>query len=566
VRFLAGSEKMFLQTGDRLQSLTQRATEIISSSGTATNLETSASQSSPVDSLAKALRSMEGHLASSREAAAAGATGLTRVLERIESLADAGAEFQRIAAMLRALATSLRVEDGRRADGFGFDSVSADVVRLGGLISVKFDAILAQAGQLQSTAGSARKRQKDFLGHHGASAAGMLAEARSGLHQMGNLDAAGAAVRNDAARASGEIGAKMARILVSLQVHDITRQMVEHVIEALGTFVTERMTRSASPLAPDDASEFAADLAVLCRVQSLQVCKAREDLVAAERGIADTLRAVSAQVQAIVERTRQLTDHDDHGGSLLKDVERNVGEVAEALHRHLMHERQTFAAVNSVASATAAMETFVGEIAVIANDVKVVALNALVKAVKTGSNGAVFAILAKAIKDLSIQVAGKTELVGEAMREMARMARELGPNGQAEHDAEATETQLLRLVADLRGYHSSLLSSLVALRRGSSGIAMEVEEIARGLVQQVQSASDLLSVERALAAIAEEATAQAGPLTSHRQSRWGEAAVSRYTMESERAIHRTATRTAMPGPMAPTCAPTSDLGNNVELF
>jgi hypothetical protein len=66
--------------------------------------------------------------------------------------------------------------------------------------------------------------------------------------------------------------------------------------------------------------------------------------------------------------------------------------------------------------------------------------------------------------------------------------------------------------------------------------------------------------------MADEATALAGLMASQRPSRWGESASSRYTMESERVIHRTATLRAMPGPLAADCAPASDLGNNVELF
>jgi uncharacterized protein YoxC len=486
------------------------------------------------------------------------------VLDRVECVADAGAEFQRIATMLRALATSLRVEDGRKADGFGFDSVSFDVVRLGGLIASKFDAIMKQASQLQDTATSARKRGKDFLQRQGTSAAVLLAEARAGLSQMAELNAAGAAVRRDAEQASGAIGANVTRILVALQVHDITRQMIEHVVEAVQAFVAEGKDDAASAAMTDQ--EFQADLSALCRVQSLQVRKAREELVEAESGIAETLRAMSGQVEAIVERTRRLTADDNQSGSLLARVERNVGQVAEALRQHLKHEKQTFAAVESVAVATAAMECFVGQIAIIANDVKVVALNALVKAVKTGSTGAVFAILAQAIKDLSIEVASKTQHIGQAMRDMAQTARELGAKAQNQSDADSTEGQLFLLVADLRRYHTSLLSCLVALRRGSAVIAVEVEEIARGLVQQVQAADELEAVEQELAAMADEAALLAGPLARERLAHWGDADSDRYTMESERIVHRSVAQppTSL-GPIA-ACAPASDLGSNVELF
>ena len=567
LHFLSGSEKVFLGTGNRLQSLADRATTIINSSGSATNLGSAESATSPVQSLAEVLRSMEQHLSACRRVATAGTAGLTRILEKVEGLADAGAEFQRIATMLRALATSLRVEDGRCAQGFGFDSVSADVVRLGCLIATKFDGIMSQASDLNETARAARKRERDFLDRQGACASGLLDEARSGLTQMAQLETAGATIRNQGVQASGDINNNVARVLVALQVHDITRQMIEHVIESLQDYATEMADKKPSPAAGSSKPEQLADLSTLCRIQSLQVGKAREELVAAHVGIAKTLRAISAQVATIVEETRHLTANGD-GSSFLADVERGVGQAANTIHQQLLHEKQTFAAVESVASATVAMEGFVSEIAIIANDVKVVALNALVKAVKTGSNGAVFAILAQAIKDLSIEVAGKTELAGQTMREMAQLATGLGQREQRDGDSDKVEDLLTHLMADLRLYHTSLLASLKTVRQESTAIAAEVEEIARALAQQAQTTQALKLIEQDLAALGAQAAAMAGPLAHDKRSRWADEASDRYTMESERIIHHTATSLqAMPDvePSAPP-AKGSEMGDNVELF
>jgi hypothetical protein len=275
---------------------------------------------------------------------------------------------------------------------------------------------------------------------------------------------------------------------------------------------------------------------------------------------------MSTRVDRIVQGTQKLNSRDD-GGSLLGEVEYGVSQAAETLHQQLRHERQTFAAVEAVASATVAMENFIGDIAIIANDVKVVALNALVKAVKTGSRGAVFAILAQAIKDLSLDVASKTEMVAQVMLEMTHLATDLGERMHSSKESEQMENLLTTLTSDLRRYHQGLLTSLTTLRKDSSVIAVEVEDIARSLLQQAQVTDDLRQIERALAAMGDEAAKAVAPGSAHRTSRWMEEAEERYTMESERAIHRSVESThSMPAESQTSPASSGDLGSNVELF
>ncbi len=129
------------------------------------------------------------------------------------------------------------------------------------------------------------------------------------------------------------------------------------------------------------------------------------------------------------------------------------------------------------------------------------------------------------------------------------------------------EQLLTRLTGDLRSYHNSLLTSLTTLRRDSSVIAVEVEDIARGLVQQAQVTDELRQIERDLATMGEEAAKAVGPFSSRRTSRWLEESAERYTMESERAIHRSvqgAQEASMES--APSPGLSSGLGDNVELF
>jgi hypothetical protein len=556
-RFLAGSETVFLQTGDRLQGMADHATEIVRSSGSASTLET-ASQN-PVADLGQTLSIMEKYLAASRESAVAGGNGLAQVIAGIEGLTSAGEEFQRIATTMHAIGTSLRVEDGRKALGFGFDSVSQDVFRLGRQIAGNFDAIVNRCEKLRGTALAARKREREFVSRQGARTEYLLGEAHKSLEALSELVRVGGAVRNEAVATSSRIGELVASILVALQTHDITRQMIEHVVQALHGFTAEGRPEKSGM----SDEEYLADLSNLCRIQAQQVHKARQDLVDAQTGIAQTLRELSDDVEAVVGKTRHLADGNRQGESLLAIVERSMDHATESLRHQLAQERGTFAAILSVADAAKEMEIFVGQIAATANDAKVVALNALVKAVKTGTEGAVFAVLARTIKELSVGVAEKSAWVGEVMGEMVFLAQTLGQSTSERIEGEDIEKRLGRLIGDLRRHQEGLQVGLMEIRNGSVAIAGEVKTITGRLARQAQEAGVLDAVEREMLEIAEQAGMLAGDTLHVRKSRWAEAAADRYTMEVERMVHEAATGTSV-GCSLP--QEKSDLGSNVELF
>jgi hypothetical protein len=564
--FLSGSERVFLDTGSRLTGLSERSSQLVAGAEGAVKIG-SRDGANPAVSLSHSLELMERHLAQSRVAATEGCAALSRVGESLESLTAASVNFQRVATTLGALATSLRVEDGRKVTDVDFGAVAEDVLRLGRLIQVRFDAILSGASQLRETARRTHARERDYVGKQGQRSSVLLGDVRTSLERLGSLEAATSIVSTKAHAASQGITRAVSSILVSLQTHDITRQMLEHVTSALEDW--EGRDRPAAPAGPNGApaSTGLEGLTLLCQVQSGQVSQARADLVRAHEQIAQNLRLMSAEVAVITLETRRLAEDRD-GGALLDRVERGAAQAAEALHQHLAHEAEIAGAISGVVSSVAHMEGYIAEIAAMAGEVKMVALNALVKAAKVGAGGAVFAVLAQAIKDLSAEVTVDTEAVSNALRKMAREAQSLSDGATSSRsaaDATLVEADLSRAVEALKQYHEHMLTSVVELRRGSILLGTEIEGIARAFERQAAAAAGLENLEADLLDVSEEAAA-AG---AHAGEPDALGLTARYTMQVERDIHAAVTDGAGSQLLAPVVAASAGshgLGANVELF
>lgn len=546
---LAGSEEAFTETGGRLQQLIQRSGELVGASTQGMALSIGGGLS-PGQSLSHALRMMEQHLAASEAAAAAGVLQLSAVLKQTDDVISIGAEFQWIALKLKALATSFHIEGGRNRGEEGFDSVAIEVARLGEQISLKFRAILARARALQETAKSAHTRERQFVVSHGDVATSLMAEARANLTALQALDESTTAIRVKASSTADELSRAASRVLVALQAHDSTRQMIEHVVAAL---------------AESSSAEETDDLSSLCRVQAGQVRAARDVLSQAHQSISESLCGMASEVGAVVDRASgQAEDRE-----LLGSVERGVEQIASTLRAQLEHERTTFAAIASVVEAGGKIEGFLGEIAAIARDAKIVALNALVKAVRVGASAAAFAILAQAVKDVSVEVTNNSGQVGQSMRQMASTARALAQESRNSRLLEATEieSQLSQLVQALRGHHRGLSGSLEYLRRGSVRVGADVERLVALFSRQTVTIDALRLIEEELSELADQIADDNPPSSSEEATRRLAAAAARYTMESERRIHEDLFGSDPGTAGAPAAGSTNTvIDDNVEFF
>ena len=156
---------------------------------------------------------------------------------RSQTITNARSECEDISRTLRVLGMYTRIENARaEARSGGMETVVDDVRRLSDVIEAKFSAMLDRAVSLGEMAASARSIAKDYRARERAWSAHMLDETRGALESLRGLATFEAAVASRAISVSDRVVRNVTEVLVALQVHDATRQIIEHSIQELRAF------------------------------------------------------------------------------------------------------------------------------------------------------------------------------------------------------------------------------------------------------------------------------------------------------------------------------------------
>jgi methyl-accepting chemotaxis protein len=220
----------------------------------------------------------------------------------------------------------------------------------------------------------------------------------------------------------------------------------------------------------------------------------------------------------------------------------------------------------------AAMSAFVEDIEEVGAAIELIALNASVKAARTGDQGRALGVLAQAIQKLSGEARERTAEVSRNLGEIAQASGKLEQRAASALDTSRLDQMAGReegLMGRLRGVNQALLARLAAIREVGRTLSSEVDAAIRAanLDREICPSLDRAREEmRDLGATAREAA----PLSTDtgRPQRLKEL-LSRYTMEVERLVHEAAFGLGG-GPAAATAgggsADVSGVDDNVELF
>ena len=184
--------------------------------------------------------------------------------------------------------------------------------------------------------------------------------------------------------------------------------------------------------------------------------------------------------------------------------------AAAALNHQLASERETIVAVQGVIRAMREMRGFTCAIDRIGADVRFIALNTMVQAEKGGETRTLLAVLARAVREVSVDVERRTQDVG---RVMASFSGDLtgfasDPPSSAGEGATARDGALLE---DFEVDREELRVGVEALSRDGMALREEVEDLSRKLAANAKETIAIKTLERVLGAMAAEAAAKAGP-------------------------------------------------------
>lgn len=377
-------------------------------------------------------------------------------------------------------------------------------------------------------------------------------------------------------------------LVTQIQFHDITRQQIEHVIEALKQVGAESRGRFMV-LTPA--------VSKILSLQSSQLESARDTFSASVGRIERSLADIAGHVSSMAAESRGLfgAAEQDRTGLFLQ-LEKSMTLILQQLRHCAEASATTARPVEDLGTRIREMQSAVAVIGDLEAQMQRMALNATIRAAHIGEPGEPLSVLANSIRELAADCGRRAELVAGTLARMVAVSHALAlspAGGESSNPGAYSDEGVKTAIYELHSSSQIAFARLKQIDELASRLSADIEQL-----QSQLSAGRLLAegVDRSVGALENMAarisrTHQSGPATADLKE--VDRLAGRYTMETERIVHRSAAGGAeapvplqamgndrsaggqggrqscpLPSHASPAGAsdPAEDLGANVELF
>lgn len=495
------------------------------------------------------------------------AAGLTHVAGVSATLFEIIRDFSRLVKHLSMLGIATRIESARiGGKGLGFSTLADDVEKLAGKIESSSEGILSMAGGLSGQCLEARKNITDMSQARKACSLSVLDLVNADLGALEELmvhsRSTAADISADATRMVGNVS----EAVLSMQFHDIIRQQLEHVADALNEARTmaEDGPLSSGGHDASDWDELGSWIKDVLSLQESQLLNAGARFGEAVQTLRESLDGIRELVNSMADRARSLATSKG-GQSALGQIEGEIRRIAVAMREYQNLEKRMSLVMHEVGTSIDAMTSSVAEIEEVGSEIELIALNAAVKAAHTGDEGKPLGVLASAIQKLSVDARNQTERIMELLGSIDKSSLGADARGSDFSGGGAFEeavTALDQQVAVLKGLEEQASSQAARVGQLSSELSGEIESALALLDFKHDLLAGLASAGERVKSLLSGLDAALPPGKVYSQSPRLRQMLERYTMDAERLVHESVLgisgdASGLPG---------GDSDDNVELF
>lgn len=521
------SEGEFLSIGEKLQDFYTRTREISESSSTVADLMSGRELGAVIDDfgiVVDLLKQLEGASSKSSET-------LRQVLGRLDRVQSNLEKFKKLSMVLNVLCVSTRIESARLGEReSGFITLADDVSKLASDIESKCTYLLNRSESLIHLVQQTLSKVLELVGRQIGQLEVVLNNTLSNLMSLTQRQETSFSGAEQIASRYEAISQNIGEIVASMQFQDITRQRLEHTKQAL-----DAVMQNPAEIAP------AVDV---CRLQGAQLCSARDEFLTAVDTIIENLQHVAGHITSAVEETQELAGAADQtGASFLSEIETGFSTIGSAFAEYADSNSAIRSAIAPVGETLSEMAVYAHDIDGIGTRIRLIALNAIVKACHLGDEGAALSVIADGIHQLSAETCRQTAVVNEDLKSMSLTAQTLSEAMDMEAGCSNIELGRLSETLDdlkskLRSINDTILSSLKRMDDEGHRLSEDIHEAA-GRITALGRVGELITD---LVCGLEETTAHLTSLfprlsTSERADHL-RALTETYTMQGEREIHR----------------------------
>jgi methyl-accepting chemotaxis protein len=515
---------------------------------------------------------------------------LNRVLERskqIEARAEAGDQalagvcdsasqigrtfrgFEDTVSVFRVLGSLTRIETARLGNaGQEFGNLAEEVNTLTESIESSGQGILDASSALHQSMQYALTKVTGLRARELAELPSLIADVMNGLESLEDRHRRAIEVFLQQAAEYRQVSAAFEDLITAIQFHDITRQQIEHVADAL------RRLRAEFPESRDRSSARLDSRAVLT-LQCSQLSNAEGVFASSAGRIEQDLDGIAGRVRNMAETSLTLMGHSANAqDSFFAQMEARFTAILKVFGTCAKAEDETQGVLAELEKTVGRMRDSVAQIRQIAIRIHRTALNATIRAVQIGDAGSALNVLADVMQRLALDSSSITDKITGDLDAISDTARRLsGGSGWTQAGEESGTDSVL---PEMRGAMLELQSSSEAgfsrlnqITSLSRQLGDEIESVRAGFSAGTLFAEAIQCARSTL----EEIVGQAGSVAVDGESGARvrlEDFATHYTMQAEREVHSsvlTGSGTSQAAPAeAGAAGSEEDLGENVELF
>jgi methyl-accepting chemotaxis protein len=565
------TEVEFLSIGEDLQHFQVDATEISKTSQSVAHLMSGERIATIVDGFREVIdriRRMEGDSEQNVEA-------LQRVLENLAEQERLLGGFHKTVRSLRVLRVSIRIESARLGEkDIGFSDLAEEVAKLALEIGDRCSQLLARSELLRHQIGQTLVSVRNLENNQHTQAGVMLDKTMSSLESITEKQVLSSEGAKHIATRYDVISRNIWEIVSSMQFHDITRQRLEHAREALYSLAGDHGRVGGTDLQKEDergtakgnggkddarrlflggierwrhsgeAKEPLLMAGGVCELQVAQLRHAKDELTSAVKNIIINLRGMATQVAEMSLETREMAGTaGETGRSSLAEIEGGFASVIAALSSYADANRVMSLLMASVGRALGDMSAYIASIEGIGAKIKLIALNAVVKASHIGNEGETLGLLAEGIHGLSVETCRQTETASEVLRSITSTSTSLcagvGADGEANNAEVAHVEQTLRtLLNALKDINLHIVSLLTRINEEGLALSDQILRTIEGVSVNRKVSAVIDNVVSRLSEIVTLSTSQNLTESQPDVAERMKALEASYTMQGEREVHQ----------------------------
>lgn len=387
-------------------------------------------------------------------------------------------EFARIVRALRIIGITIQVESARLSgNGNSFSSVVREIKTLTSEIEVRVEAILSRFDAARKSIREVVRRMQVRFASSEEQVEVLVSSTLESARSLTAKQAEASEIAHSLSRRFQQVAEHIGEVVVSLQSHDITRQRIEHVQEALDEVARLLVNRrSVSEAGRPDLGR-ARDV---CLLQRSQVQEAGRELETAADLIADRLSRVNAGLRSMAGQVQELTGFkSETSATCLSELEGSLGTILSSLSGYTPAIEELSKALQVTVGAINDVSSLVDEIHGIGFKTTISALNTSVKAAHLGTQGAAVGVLADELQNLSARTRSQALCASEYLGKIGELSKGLSSEESLASLGEIRKVgkELDGLAGDLVSMEQEIASSLARAGDMFGRVSNEVELI-----------------------------------------------------------------------------------------